>query len=92
MQHCIIPNANKCRMRHLLPVLNLDKRRPETAGDVIASIFVGPFVLDKSLKCHDPSLNPSREISPEAVRGGILDCFLYSSDRKYIMMSYLVWL
>ena len=34
--------------------------------------FVGPLVLDKYVKLHDPSLNHSREIPPEAVGGGIV--------------------
>ena len=39
---------------------------------------MGPVVLDKSVKFHDPSLIHSREIPPEAVRGGIFYCFPYN--------------
>ena len=49
--------------------------RPEAASDVISGMFVGPVVRDKSVKSHDPSLNRSREIPPEAVGGGIFNCF-----------------
>ena len=35
----------------------------------------GPVILDTHVKFHDPSLNRSPEIPPEAVEGGILDCF-----------------
>ena len=52
--------------------------RKEAAGDVISTTFVGPVVLDKGLKFHDPNLNLSREIPPEAVGGGIFDCFPYN--------------
>ena len=37
-----------------------------------------PAVLDKRVKFHDLSLNRSREIPPEAVRGGIFDVFTYN--------------
>ena len=37
--------------------------------------FVGPLVLEKRVKFHDPSLSPSYEIPPEAVRGGKIDGF-----------------
>ena len=36
---------------------------------------MGPLVIDKGLKFHFPSLNYSPEILPEAVGGGIFDCF-----------------
>ena len=54
----------------------------EAAGDIISSRFVAPFVLNKHVQFHDPSLNRSREIRPEAVGGGIFDCvFPITSDR-----------
>ena len=37
-----------------------------------------PLVFDKQVKFHDPSLNRSREIPPEADRGCIFDCFPYN--------------
>ena len=40
--------------------------------------FLGPLVFDKRVKFHDPGLNRSREIPPEAVRSGIFDCFPYN--------------
>ena len=52
--------------------------RSEAAGDAISGRFVWPVVLDKHLKLHDPSLNNSHEILPEAVGGGISDCFPYN--------------
>ena len=45
--------------------------RLEAAGDVISDRFVGPFVLHKRVNIHDPILNASGEIPPEAVEGGI---------------------
>ena len=39
---------------------------------------MGQLVLDKLVKFHDPSLSSSREIPPEAVGGGKIDCFPYS--------------
>ena len=57
---------------------NLDKCRSEAAGGIISGLFVGPIVLDMFVKFHDPSLNHSREIPPEAVRGGVFDCFPYN--------------
>ena len=38
-------------------------------------MFVGPVVLDKHVKFHDPSLNRSQEIPHKAAWGSILDCF-----------------
>ena len=49
--------------------------RPEAAGNVISDLFVGPVVHEKCVKFHDPSLNRSREIPPEAVEDGIFDSF-----------------
>ena len=42
---------------------------------VISGRFGRPTVLDKCVKFHDPCLNHSREIPPEAVGGGIFDSF-----------------
>ena len=39
---------------------------------------MGPLVLDKRVKFHDPRLNRSREIPLEAVGGGVFDCFTYN--------------
>ena len=56
-----------------------------------AGLFMGPGVLDKRVKFHDPSLNLSREIPPETVEGGIFDCFpTITSDREKTMTSYPV--
>ena len=58
-----------------------------SCGRHISGRIVGPLVLDKSVKFDDPGLNHSREISPEAVGGGIFDCFPpITSDLKQIMM------
>ena len=76
MQHGIILNANKavgCGISRRF--LKLDKCQSEAAGDVISDLFVGPVVLDKRAKFHHPSLSRSGEIPPEAVGGGIFDCF-----------------
>ena len=43
--------------------------------DAISGRFVWPLVLDTPVKFHDPSLNCSRNIPPEAVGSGIFDCF-----------------
>ena len=42
--------------------------------------FVGPLVLDKRVRFHDPGLNRSREIPPKAVRGGIFDCYNFRPE------------
>ena len=49
--------------------------RLEGTGDAISGRFVGPVVVDKHVKLHDHTLNRSRAILPEAVGGGIFDCF-----------------
>ena len=70
----IILNANKavgCGIFRRFSHFN--KCRPEAASDVVSGRFVGPTVVDKRVKFHDASLNRSREIPPEAVRGGIFD-------------------
>ena len=36
---------------------------------------MGPLVLDKRVKFHDPGLNHSREMPPKAARGSVFDCF-----------------
>ena len=49
----------------------------------ISGKFVGPIVLDKCVKFHDPSLNPSPKIQLEAVGDGIFDSFFaVTSDQK----------
>ena len=63
--------------------------RPEEASDVIPSRFVGPADLDKRVKSNDPSLNRSREIPPEAVGGGILDCFSLITSYVFKTHSHL---
>ena len=64
---------------------NLDKCRPEAAGDVISGVFMGPVVLNKCVKFNEPSFNRSRKIPPEAVGGGIFDCLSSTtSDWKQI--------
>ena len=55
------------------------------ARDAISGRFVGPLVLDddKHVQFHDPSMSRVREIPPEAVGGGKIDCFFpITSDRK----------
>ena len=64
----------------------------EAASDVISGKFVRPVVLDKLAKFHDPSFNISRAIQPEAVGGFFSTVSPKSSDRKYIMTLYPVWL
>ena len=39
---------------------------------------MGPVVLDKHVKFHDPGLNRSREIPPEALGCGIFYCFPFN--------------
>ena len=58
-------------MQYLIQFYN----RPETASDILSVTFVGPIVGDKFSKFRDPRLNRSREILPEAVRGGIFNGF-----------------
>ena len=41
--------------------------KPEAASDVTSDTFMRQIVLDKCVKFHDPCLNCSREIPPEAV-------------------------
>ena len=80
--HCINLNANKTVGRGICGwYSNIDKCRPEAAGDAISGAFVGPFVLDKCLKCRDPSFNRSREIPPEAIGNGIFDSFFRYNSR-----------
>ena len=62
-------------LRTFVHYLKTRCNRPETTGDIISGTFVEPFVLDKCVELHDPSLNRSHEIPPEAVAGGIFDCF-----------------
>ena len=45
---------------------------------------MGPFVLDKHVKFNDPGLNRSRDILPEAVGGGIFDCFFRYNVRPEV--------
>ena len=69
--------------------------RLEAASDVISDRFVRLAVPDKCLKFRDPRLNRSPEIRPEAVGGGIVDCFFLTSinaDRKRVVTSYPVQL
>ena len=64
-------------------VLNFILSPLEVMSDVVSCIFVGPVVPDKPVKSGDPRLNRSREIPPEATRGGIFDGFFaVASDRK----------
>ena len=79
LQHCIILNANNavgCVIFRRFS--NLDKCRLEADGDVISGRFVGPVVLQKHVKLHDPSLTNSRELPPEAVGGGISTAFPFN--------------
>ena len=57
--------------------------RPEETSDVISGIFVGLVVSDDCMKFGDLRINLSRDITPEAVLGGIFDSFFaVTSDRK----------
>ena len=49
--------------------------RLEAASDVTSGAFVGAIVLHKRLKLGGPRTYISREITPEAVRGGIFEVF-----------------
>ena len=84
MQHCIILNANKAVGWGIFRRFsNLDKHRPEATGDVISGKFVRPVILDKCVKCHNPSWKCYQEILPEAVvGGGISDSFPYNFRLK----------
>ena len=67
--------------------------RTEAASDVISGLFVRPVVLNTRVNFNDPSLNRSRESPSESVGSGIFDSFFaITSDRKYIMTAYSVWL
>ena len=65
-------------MQHLVALCS----RPEAAKDVSFGRFVRPIVLDKRLKFRDPSLNSSREIPPEAVRGRFSTVFRYNFGQE----------
>ena len=54
----------------------------EAASDVISCRFVRLMFHDTCVKFHDPCLNRSWEIPPEAVGGGILDSFCYNFQLK----------
>ena len=70
-------------MRTIVQCLITFCSRPEAASDISSGTFVGTVVPDKRVKFHDPSLNRSREIPPEAVGGRIFDCCSpITSDRK----------
>ena len=63
-------------MRTLVQYLITFCSRLGATSDVIfASSFVWPIVPEKPVKFRDPCLNRPREISPEAVEGGIFDSF-----------------
>ena len=49
--------------------------RPEAASDMSSGRFVRLAVVDKCVNFHDPHLNCSREIAPEAVACGNFDRF-----------------
>ena len=85
MQHCIILTQTKLSDAAFAAICsNLDKCRLGADGDVILCTFWGMVVLDKCVKFHDPSLNCSREISPEAVGDGIFDCFAPNNFRPEV--------
>ena len=66
-------------------------RRPEATSDVISGRFLGPVVPDNCVKFSGPRLNISCEVRPEAVCGGIFDCFCaITSDGKQLVTSYPV--
>ena len=47
--------------------------RPDIASDVVSCRFVRLIVQDKLIKFRNPGLNLSREIPPEAIRGGFFE-------------------
>ena len=52
-------------------------------SNVIYGKFVGPAIPDNRVKFGYSRIQPSREIPPEAARGGIFDGFLaVASGRK----------
>ena len=76
-------SAFRTRFAQFTVVFKSDCSRHEGAGDAVSGMFVGPLVLDKRVKVHDPSLSISREIPSEAVASGKIDCFSpKTSDRK----------
>ena len=48
---------------------------PAGRKELLSGTFVGPLALDKHVKFHGSSLNRSRKIPPQAVRGDIFDRF-----------------
>ena len=80
---------------HFVQYLIAVCRRLEAASDVISGRLAGPVALDKHVKFHDPSLNRSREIPPDAVGGGIFIFFPYGfrpGVENDAISSVAVWL
>ena len=68
--HCL---PDQVRFTHFCTVLDGILQSNGNGQYAISSTFVGPFVADKIVKFRYPGLSYSREISPEAVEGGIFD-------------------
>ena len=71
--------ASRTRFTHFCVVFNCILQLTGKAVDVISSRFVEPIVRDPPVKFRDLRWNCSREIPPEAVGGGIFDCFFKTS-------------
>ena len=85
LTHCPAGSVLRTFVQYLITFCS----RSETVGEVISGMVIGPVALDKHVKFHDPNLNRSREIPPEAV--GIFDRFLsITSYRKQGMTLYPV--
>ena len=67
-------SAFRIRFAHFSVVFN-SILQPTGAGDANSGRFVGPLVLDKHVKLHDPGLSRSRKIPTETVGGVKIDCF-----------------
>ena len=74
--------TGRTRFTHFYAVFNCILQPIVAASDLISGIFVGPIVPDKPVKFHDPCLNQSREIPPEAVKGSIFDSIFRHNRRS----------
>ena len=76
-------------MRHFQPFLNFDNYQPEVVSDVISCIADLDVGMDVCVNFGNSRLKPL-----EASFSAVFRTSRYSrtSDQKYIVMSYLVWL
>ena len=75
--------SGRIRFAQFLQYLITFCSRPEAACSVISGQCVVSVALGKPAKFHDPILNRSREMPPEADVGGIFRLFSpITSDRK----------